>query len=145
MLLQSLVGSDHWISFIGFHLLIFANSQIFFSAESIPGTAGVDYPIFAQPPETSFVCEGYIQGALYNPLPELSTHSTIPPLVKATTPTLRRSARPSTSAGTMVEADLPSTASSAPMEPSSTNNTSSATGGSTSTVHRWATVANHLG
>merc|ERR1711899_470910 len=36
-------------------------------AESIPGTAGVDYPIFAQPPETSFVCEGYIQGYYADP------------------------------------------------------------------------------
>ena len=32
------------------------------SAESIPGSAGVDYPIFSQPPDTSFACDGYIQG-----------------------------------------------------------------------------------
>ena len=30
--------------------------------EAIPGTPGDDYPIFAQPPETSFVCDGYIDG-----------------------------------------------------------------------------------
>jgi len=36
-------------------------------AESIPGTAGVDYPLFSQPPDTSFVCEGYIQGYYADP------------------------------------------------------------------------------
>merc|ERR1719471_236427 len=31
-------------------------------AESIPGVPGDDYPIFAAPPETRFVCDGYVSG-----------------------------------------------------------------------------------
>ena len=31
-------------------------------ASTIPGSAGVDYPVFSQPPDTSFVCEGHIEG-----------------------------------------------------------------------------------
>ena len=29
--------------------------------ETIPGTPGEDYPIFATPPETSFICDDKIQ------------------------------------------------------------------------------------
>merc|ERR1712117_417256 len=53
---------------------------------------------------------------------------------EVTTRTLRLSARRSTSARPMAPVGLPSTASSAPTEPSSTRTTSSATGGSTSTA-----------
>merc|ERR1712076_79202 len=53
---------------------------------------------------------------------------------EVTTQTLRPSARRSTSARPMVPVGSPSTASSAPTEPSSTRTTSSATGGSTSTA-----------
>merc|ERR1739842_64688 len=53
---------------------------------------------------------------------------------EVTTRTLRLSARRSTSAQPMAPVGSPSTASSAPTEPSSTRTTSSATGGSTSTA-----------
>merc|ERR1712203_629738 len=53
---------------------------------------------------------------------------------EVTTRTPRPSARRSTSARPMVPVGSPSTASSAPTEPSSTRTTSSATGGSTSTA-----------
>ena len=35
--------------------------------ETIPGAPGEDYPIFAFPPETSFVCDGKIQGYYADP------------------------------------------------------------------------------
>merc|ERR1712106_3866 len=35
--------------------------------KAIPGSPGEDYPIFATPPETSFVCDGYIQGYYADP------------------------------------------------------------------------------
>ena len=35
--------------------------------EAIPGSPGEDYPIFATPPETSFLCDGYIQGYYADP------------------------------------------------------------------------------
>jgi len=34
-------------------------------AESIPGTAGDDYPIFTNVPETSFLCDGLVPGGYY--------------------------------------------------------------------------------
>ena len=30
-------------------------------AETIPGVAGDDYPIFAEVPETSFLCDGQVE------------------------------------------------------------------------------------
>ena len=35
--------------------------------QAIPGTPGEDYPIFAFPPETSFTCDGFIQGYYSDP------------------------------------------------------------------------------
>merc|ERR1712106_305285 len=35
--------------------------------EAIPGSPGEDYPIFATPPETSFLCDGFIQGYYADP------------------------------------------------------------------------------
>ena len=35
--------------------------------KTIPGFPGEDYPIFATPPETSFLCDGYIQGYYADP------------------------------------------------------------------------------
>ena len=32
--------------------------------EAIPGQPGEDYPVYAVPPETSFSCDGYIEGGL---------------------------------------------------------------------------------
>ena len=32
------------------------------AAETIPGTPGEDYPVFPSPPETRFVCDGYVAG-----------------------------------------------------------------------------------
>ena len=34
--------------------------------ETIPGTPGEDYPIFATPPETSFICDDKIQVDVQN-------------------------------------------------------------------------------
>jgi len=34
-------------------------------AETIPGVAGDDYPIFAEVPETSFLCDGQTNGGYY--------------------------------------------------------------------------------
>ena len=31
-------------------------------SEAIPGQPGEDYPIYSVPPETSFSCDGYIEG-----------------------------------------------------------------------------------
>ena len=33
--------------------------------EAIPGTPGEDYPIYASPPESSFVCDGQVDGGYY--------------------------------------------------------------------------------
>ena len=35
--------------------------------KNIPGTPGEDYPIFAFPPDTSFVCDGKIEGYYADP------------------------------------------------------------------------------
>jgi hypothetical protein len=34
---------------------------------AIPGSPGEDYPIYATPPETSFLCDGYIEGYYADP------------------------------------------------------------------------------
>lgn len=34
-------------------------------SKNIPGVPGEDYPIFAEPPETSFTCEGKVNGGQY--------------------------------------------------------------------------------
>jgi len=34
---------------------------------AIPGSPGEDYPIYSSPPETSFVCDGYIEGYYADP------------------------------------------------------------------------------
>ena len=36
-------------------------------AETIPGNPGEDYPIFAFPPDTSFLCSGRVQGYYADP------------------------------------------------------------------------------
>jgi len=36
-------------------------------AEAIPGQPGVDYPVYSVPPETSFSCDGYIEGYYADP------------------------------------------------------------------------------
>ena len=33
--------------------------------DTIPGTPGEDYPIYAVPPETSFSCDGQVDGGYY--------------------------------------------------------------------------------
>ena len=33
--------------------------------DTIPGTPGADYPIYAVPPETSFTCDGQVDGGYY--------------------------------------------------------------------------------
>ena len=35
--------------------------------KAIPGSPGEDYPIFATPPETSFLCDGFIHGYYADP------------------------------------------------------------------------------
>ena len=34
---------------------------------AIPGSPGEDYPIYSTPPETSFLCDGYIEGYYADP------------------------------------------------------------------------------
>merc|ERR1711892_1356316 len=34
---------------------------------AIPGSPGEDYPIFSSPPDTSFLCDGYIEGYYADP------------------------------------------------------------------------------
>merc|ERR1712008_9177 len=54
-------------TFLGFVLLTMVSAQ---DAEdpvaalegSIPGSPGEDYPIYSSPPETSFLCDGFIEG-----------------------------------------------------------------------------------
>ena len=36
-------------------------------SEAIPGSPGEDYPIYSSPPETSFACDGYIEGYYADP------------------------------------------------------------------------------
>ena len=33
--------------------------------ENIPGVPGVDYPIYAKVPDTSFLCDGQVEGGYY--------------------------------------------------------------------------------
>ena len=37
------------------------------SAQNIPGVPGQDYPIFVNPPDTSFLCDGKIEGYYADP------------------------------------------------------------------------------
>ena len=32
------------------------------AADTIPGAPGEDYPVFPSPPDTRFVCDGYVPG-----------------------------------------------------------------------------------
>merc|ERR1719237_1749947 len=58
---------------LGFVLLALALAQeeevdpIEALSEAIPGSPGEDYPIYATPPETSFGCDGYIEGYYADP------------------------------------------------------------------------------
>merc|ERR1712080_460126 len=58
---------------LGFVLLALASAQeeevdpIEALSEAIPGSPGEDYPIYATPPETSFGCDGYIEGYYADP------------------------------------------------------------------------------
>ena len=45
----------------------FAQDELDGLAANIPGLPGQDYPIFAVPPETSFVCDGQIRGYYADP------------------------------------------------------------------------------
>merc|ERR1711892_422594 len=36
-------------------------------SNAIPGSPGEDYPIFSSPPDTSFLCDGYIEGYYADP------------------------------------------------------------------------------
>ena len=37
-------------------------------ASNIPGVPGEDYPVFAEVPETSFLCDGQVNGGVFNTL-----------------------------------------------------------------------------
>merc|ERR1711988_466302 len=58
---------------LGFVLIALASAQeeevdpIEALSEAIPGSPGEDYPIYATPPETSFGCDGYIEGYYADP------------------------------------------------------------------------------
>merc|ERR1712123_38200 len=78
--------------------------------ETIPGVPGDDYPIFAVVPETSFLCDGQVDGGYYAD-PEAECQAF-------------------TSVLEMAQEDSPSTASSAPMALCSSSSIFSVTGGS---------------
>merc|ERR1712165_370248 len=42
-------------------------------AEVIPGEPGEDYPVFAFPPDTSFICDGHVQGYYADPEADCQT------------------------------------------------------------------------
>jgi hypothetical protein len=117
---------------------------------AVPGVPGEDYPIFSEAPETAFSCDGKVDGGndiilvsfnfiktndneltLFEPV-----YLKIIIFLQVTMLTMKLVARCSTFVLLTARAVSPSTASSAPMEPSSTRTTSSATGGSTLTALR---------
>ena len=102
---------------------------------SLSSPIGEDYPIYASPPETSFGCDGYIEVQSF--LKIMFGLMFIARSSRVTMPTPKLSARPSTSAPTLVTPTSSSTVSSAPTELSSTSSTSSVIGGSTLTARRF--------
>ena len=102
---------------------------------SLSSSIGEDYPIYASPPETSFGCDGYIEVQSF--LKIMFGLMFIVRSSRVTMPTPKLSARPSTSAPTLVTPTSSSTVSSAPTELSSTSSTSSVIGGSTLTARRF--------
>ena len=102
---------------------------------SLSSPIGEDYPIYASPPETSFGCDGYIEVQSF--LKIMFGLMFIVRSSRVTMPTPKLSARPSTSAPTLVTPTSSSTVSSAPTELSSTSSTSSVIGGSTLTARRF--------
>ena len=122
-------------------------------AETIPGVAGDDYPIFAEVPESSFLCDGQVgqthkEIKLYdtdqrkcswflnfNPFSYNVTSSWhIFRPMEDTMQIWKPNVKLSTSVPVMGKAASPSTASSVLMELSSTRTTSYVTGGSTWTA-----------
>ena len=111
---------------------------------SVPGNPGEDYPIYAEVPETAFLCDGQVGcsftatfGRVLIKVPKKKfALSSFCRWTGVTTQTLRPSAKLSTCARPMATVDLPNTASSAPMAPCSTRQTLSASTGSTSTAPR---------
>ena len=102
---------------------------------SLSSPIGEDYPIYASPPETSFGCDGYIEVQSF--LKIMFGLMFIVRSSRVTMPTPKLSARPSTSAPTLVTPTSSSTVSSAPTELSSTSSTSSVIGGSTLIARRF--------
>ena len=127
---------------------------------SVPGNPGEDYPIYAEVPETAFLCDGQVCCLMPEVkvcAPELSAtrqrtnnlllYGSVTMIVFSildistrwtgdTTRTLRPSAKRSTSAPPMATEGSPSTASSAPTAPCSTRPTLFASTGSTWTAPR---------
>ena len=117
---------------------------------SVPGNPGEDYPIYAEVPETAFLCDGQVcclmpEVKIYaqdnSPIIDFcmivfSTLDICTRWTGDTTRTLRPSAKRSTSAPPMATEGSPSTASSAPTAPCSTRPTSFASTGSTWTAPR---------
>ena len=109
---------------------------------SVPGNPGEDYPIYAQVPDTAFLCDGQVGSSF--PTKNLfffvaKVKACIELICRwtgVTTRTLRPSAKLSTCARPMAMVDLPNTASSAPTALCSTRPTLSASTGSTWTAPR---------
>ena len=102
-------------------------------AVNIPGLPGQDYPIFAFPPETSFLCDNQIQG--YYGDPEADCKLGL--LNVSFSYIFYLQAKHSIFVPMMVMMDSSSTVFFAPMEPSSISNTSSVTGGLMLIAPKW--------
>ena len=94
---------------------------------AVPGVPGEDYPIFSEAPETAFSCDGQIDGGKKI---SIRNGGDCSDLIQAIMLMKRPSVKYSTFAQLMELEVLPSTAFSAPTEPSSTRTISSVTGGS---------------
>ena len=103
-------------------------------AEAIPGAPGDDYPVFSQPPDTSFTCGDKIEvgGTVITNRHDDIWNNII---FRATMEIPKLTVRVSIFVQMTEWVDCSSTASSAPTGQSLTSNTSSATGGSMSIVH----------
>jgi hypothetical protein len=99
-------------------------------AVNIPGLPGQDYPIFAFPPETSFLCDSQIQGYYGDPEADCKCGDYSSVCLQ-----FFLQARPSIFVQMMEMMDCSSIVSSVLMEHSSISNTLSVTGGSMLTAH----------
>ena len=104
-------------------------------AEAIPGQPGDDYPVFSQPPDTSFTCGDKIEVGVMWGLMTGSVMTKKYIIFRVTTAIPKLNVRVFIFVQMTVLVDFSSTHSFAQTGPSSISNTSSVTGGSMWTVH----------